>query len=93
MGRMKKLYELTAEQDKPFLYFMHRTTQLTAACERVLEAIRTAEFLIGDFLEEGHPSDLEAAREFLKNSITILEGPNAHSPGLQAGNTDAQHHV
>jgi len=87
MGRMKKLYELTAEQDKPFLYFMQRTTDLTAACEKALDKIRQAEFLLGDFLANAEftpyeGEDIEAARQFLNEAIELLEGPNARPTGL-----------
>jgi hypothetical protein len=92
---MKKLYELTAEQDKPFLYFMQRTTDLTAACEKVLDKIRQAEFLLNDWLADTeHQSvSITDARAHLQEAIELLEGPNGHSSGLQAGNADAQHHV
>ena len=76
MGQMKKLWEMTAEQDKPFLYFVQRTTALTKACEDVLDRIRTAEALIGDFLVEGYATDLYAARSILVDAINLLEGPH-----------------
>ena len=81
MGQMKKLYELTDEQDKPFLYFMQRTKDLTKACEDVLDRIRTAEYLIGDFLEEGWTTDLFAARSILVDAINLLEGPHGNAQG------------
>ena len=81
MGQMKKLWEMTSEQDKPFLYFMQRTKDLTKACEDVLDRIRTAEYLIGDFLEEGYTTDLFAARSILIDAINLLEGPNGNAQG------------
>lgn len=73
MGQMKKLWEMTAEQDKPFLYFMQRTKDLTKDCEEVLDRIRTAEYLIRDFLEEGWTTDLFAAQSILIDAINLLE--------------------
>ena len=90
MGRMKKLYELTEQRDVPFLYFMQRTTSLTKACEDVLDRIRTAENLIGDFLTEGYITDLHAAKAILGDAINLLEGPSesanrASQPTADAG--------
>lgn len=89
MGQMKKLYELTNEQDKPFLYFMQRTTSLTKTCEDVLDRIRTAENLIGDFLQEGWTTDLFAARSILIDAIKLLEGPDECANGASQPATDA----
>jgi hypothetical protein len=81
MGQMKKLYEMTAEQDMPFLYFMQRTTDLTVACERALDLIRQSEFLISDWLRENtnqpfnEQADLDAARSFLEDAMDLLQGP------------------
>lgn len=86
MGRMKKLYELAGDgTDQAAHYFIVRNAYYRAVSERVLEAIRTAEFLIGDFLEEGYTADIQAARQLLKDSITLLEGPHDHAKGTSQG--------
>ena len=92
MGRMKKLYELTAEQDKPFLHLMQRTADLTIRCEQVLDLIRMAEFRLNDWLVthteevfEEEP-DIDAARGYLNDAIELLEGPHdaSNRPSRQA---------
>jgi hypothetical protein len=81
MGQMKKLYEMTAEQDMPFLYYMQRTNDLTVACERTLDLIRQSEFLISDWLRENtnqpfsEQADLDAARSFLRDAMDLLQSP------------------
>lgn len=77
MGQMKSLYQAEAELiERAGVFYMHRTATLQAKCKDVLDRIRTAEFLIGDFLEEGWTTDLFAARSILIDAIKLLEGPD-----------------
>lgn len=91
MGRMKKFYELAGDgSTQAGIYFIGRTAVLTKTCNDVLDRIRTAEHLIGDFLIEGHITDLHAAKAILGDAINLLEGPSesanrASQPTADAG--------
>ena len=82
MGKMKKLYEQEAELiERAGVFYMNRTATLQAKCKDALDRIRTAENLIGDFLEEGWTTDLFAARSILVDAINLLEGPHGNAQG------------
>lgn len=77
MGQMKKLYEMeNALVERAGVFYMNRTAKLQIACNDALDRIRTAEYLIGDYLSEGYVTDLYAARSILQDAINLLEDAN-----------------
>ncbi len=80
MGQMKKVYEQQPDPDIEPL--VQASITLTRKCHDVLDRIRTAENLIGDYIEEGYITDLYAARSILGDAIKLLEEPvNATGQG------------
>ncbi len=82
MGRMKKVYE--QQPDPDIAPLIQASITLTRKCHDVLDRIRTAENLIGDYIEEGYITDLYAARSILADAIKLLEEP-ANATGQGSG--------
>lgn len=82
MGRMKKVYE--QQPDPEIAPLVQASITLTRKCHDVLDRIRTAENLIGDYIEEGYITDLYAARSILGDAIRLLEEP-VNATGQGAG--------
>lgn len=88
MGRMKKVYE--QQPDPEIAPLVQASITLTRKCHDVLDRIRTAENLIGDYIEEGYITDLYAARSILGDAIRLLEEPvnaTGQGSGIAASNT------
>lgn len=91
MGQMKKLYEQEAELiERAGVFYMNRMATLQMNCNKSLDLIRKAEFLVGDWLTNqyehmfGVQDDLETARQCLNEAINLLEGPNdTQGAGIQ----------
>lgn len=79
MGRMKKLYEQQPDADVGLM--IQTSTALTLKCQDALDRIRTAENLIGDYIEEGYITDLFAAKAILGDAIKLLEETNGSTSG------------
>ena len=82
MGRMKKVYE--QQPDPDIAPLVQASITLTRKCHDVLDRIRTAENLIGDYIKEGYITDLYAARSILADAIKLLEEP-ANATGQGSG--------
>lgn len=77
MGQMKKLWQKGQGNDA-----VRALVLLVSDLHRVLDKIRQAEFLLNDWLIDNtdkvfeEETDIDAARMFLNEALSILEGTN-----------------